>query len=135
MQVPILARSSREMSQTVRIGSTFSLRKNVHTMLLPQKYFCYLVLNLVAKVCYHQMKLISRPADVRVRVSCRVRIRVRVSFTVRVSFRVIQLLAILSCNCVAPMRIAMWNVLGQIIIIIIIPLLLCRAIRAQHRDT
>ena len=62
MQVPILARSSREMSQTVRIDSTFSLRKNVHTMLLPQHYFCYLVLNLVAKVCYHQMKLSSRPA-------------------------------------------------------------------------
>ena len=42
MQVTILARSSREMSQTVRIDSTFSLRKDVHAILLPQNY---LVLN------------------------------------------------------------------------------------------
>ena len=27
---------------------------SVHTILLPQNYFCYLVLNLVAKVCYHK---------------------------------------------------------------------------------
>ena len=36
--------------------------KNVYTILLPQNQFCYLVLNLVAKICYHRKKWISRPA-------------------------------------------------------------------------
>ena len=34
--------------------SIFSLRKNVRTILLLQNSFCYLVLHLVAKVCYHK---------------------------------------------------------------------------------
>ena len=30
--------------------------KNVYTILLPQNQFCYLVLNLVAKICHHRKK-------------------------------------------------------------------------------
>ena len=47
----------------------FSLRKKCTSnfattkfVLLPQNLFCYLVLHLVAKVCYHKKKFFSRPA-------------------------------------------------------------------------
>ena len=48
----------------IQFISIFSSRKNVHLKFCynKKKKFCYQVLNLVAKVCYHPKKWISRPA-------------------------------------------------------------------------
>ena len=47
----IAAASCSNKTKVIHINVT---NNSVHTILLPQNFFCYMVLHLVAKVCYHQ---------------------------------------------------------------------------------